>query len=307
MARAFVAYLAFLTFPGIMGAALADEPRLGKMLAPSSPEIRTVERFPVFPAGVTEYVVGPSDATLWIERLIIPDGHSIKVDPSVTSIDWTVRTIAFGRDATIDLRRSTSTPPKASNGPPPPGQVQDYGKAGLPGSAGAAGSAGVPGADLLIRELASFQSQGSLWIRTDGGSGGAGGDGGQGQTGGGPHNPGAPIIGKKAGRGGAGGPGGPGGAGGSTSRVEITFRPSVPRERFQSGCSDTCGPSQRPPAAVGESGVMAIWGAPGCGGAGGAGGPGGPSGDSNRDSKGYADPGPGGPGGRAGADGVCAR
>lgn len=117
MARAFVASLAFLIFPGIMSASLADEPKLGTMLAPSSPEMRTVERFPVFPAGVTEYVVSPSDATLWIERLIIPDGHSIKVDPSVTSIDWTVRTIVFGRDATIDLRRSTSRPPKAANGP----------------------------------------------------------------------------------------------------------------------------------------------------------------------------------------------
>jgi hypothetical protein len=252
--------------------------------------------YPVLNPGQTEYVIQPGDAKITMEKLHIPSGVTLKAAPGVTTIEWYVETIVFGPTATIDLSTASGKPGKASNGPLPPGQA-GYCTKGAGGGNGQAGAGGPAGASLTLRDVRNIENQGSLWIKTDGGPGGDGGDGGRGQQGGGPDH--RFLHGCDAEIGGPGGNGGGGGAGGPTSPIKIVFRTHHPNPHFISGCSQTCDPSTRPPGASGNSGVVAIWGSPGCGGTGGAAGIGGAGGEF---TAGY---GPGGGAGGSGPIGAC--
>jgi hypothetical protein len=242
--------------------------------------------YPPLSPGQTTYVITAGDANLTIPILCIPQGVTLKVDPSVTNIVWSVGQLIFEQNATIDLSNSTLKGGRGGDGAPPPGQAS-YCKQGGAGAAGGGGQTGPSGVSLTIQDLKSIRDNGSLWIRTDGGIGGDGGTGGQGQQGGGHDKRG--ILGHcGAGNGGAGGPGGPGGQGGSTSAVTFLMHdPSdIPPNNFIAGCNSACSASTRPTGATGNTGVVAVFGSPGCGGNGGGGGPGGLEGDRGESSAG---------------------
>jgi hypothetical protein len=81
--------------------------------------------------------------------------------------------------------------------------------------------------------------------------------------------------GAKAGNGGNGGDGHIGGKGGNTSHVVFVIKDPSGDITKPVSCSGGFGPSQRPPAAMGDAGIVAITGNPGIGGKGGQGGKGG--------------------------------
>jgi hypothetical protein len=264
------------------------------------PGVKALGVFPPLAPGQTEYTVTAPDAVLYIQKLYIPKGVTIKVAPDVTSIDWAVQEFIFEQDATIDLATGAGKAARGSDGSGPPQQAP-YCKPGASGHPGNAGGTGQPGVSLTIRDLWRVTNKGSLWIRTDGAAGGDGGSGGQGQQGGGHDKRG--VIGHcDAANGGSGGSGGPGGAGGPTSSITLSLHDvqNVPHNAIKAGCATVCTPSTRPPGATGDTGVIAVWGSPGCGGNGGPGGPGGLEGD-----KGEAVPGGTGSAGGAGSLGSC--
>jgi hypothetical protein len=250
------------------------------------------------PAGSgNEYVVTRENAAnLRIERLVLPDNFTLRVAPDVRAIVWDVGTLEFGANATIDLSAPQDVPAKAADGGTPSGRAVAC-TAGGPGHDGAPGQAGSIGVSLTFRGVTRIVNSGSLWIRTDGGPGGAGGDGGAGQQGGAPRKE---LISSHCGAaaGGQGGSGGNGGLGGATADVVIVTAKGQPLD-LPRDCQATCGRSQRPGAASGDTGVIATWGGPGCGGAGGRAGPGGLGGESG------APNGSSGAAGGAGAQGAC--
>lgn len=232
---------------------------------------RQVSTYPTFAPGQTTYVVPPSEANLIIDTLSIPAGATIKAGSGVQSINWTVSTLSFGQNATIDLSASQVQPPAGSNGAGPPGQA-DYCVQGVGGAAGGNGSPGSPGVDLNINGITSVDNgsgAGSLWIKTDGGPGGNGGNGGNGQQGGGQQKRWAHFHLNMchAANGGAGGAAGSGGASGRVANVSITFSASPAPIAIQTGVAAVCAPSTRPPAVQGGTGKIVVWGATGCAGA----------------------------------------
>jgi len=249
----------------------------------------------------TTVTITQADAHLTMPVLCIPDGVTLKVAPDVSAVEWTVGKMIFGVNVTIDLASGAAKAARGGDGGPPPGQA-GYCTLGQGGAGGGGGSTGASGVSLTIKDLESISDQGSLWIRTDGAVGGDGGNGGQGQQGGGHRKSG--IGGHCNARdGGPGGSGGPGGPGGATSPIKLTLRADqhdLPHNPLIAGCATTCTPSARPPSATGNTGVIAVWGAPGCGGNGGSGGPGGLEGD-----RGESIPGGNGGAGGAGPLGAC--
>jgi hypothetical protein len=239
---------------------------------------QSVATYPPIAPGDTSYTVPASEASLIIGTLYLPKSFTLKFAPDVRSIDWTVSTISFEENATVDLSPSQAKPPRGKDGGSVGGQA-GYCTVGAPGGGGFDGIAGLPGRDLTIRNVATLDALGSLWIRTDGGGpGGDGGNGGNGQLGGGHKSLREGLF--KGGAcdaasGGAGGRAGRGGSGGRTAKVNITFRnPGAPAS--PAAISPQCGATSRPPIATGRSSAIAIWGAAGCGGSNGvAGQPGG--------------------------------
>jgi len=241
-------------------------------------KMRQVSTYPTFAPGQTVYVVPPSEAYLIIDTLSIPAGDTIKAGPGVGAINWTVSTLNFGANATIDLSASPTQAPAGSNGAGPPPQA-GYCAQGAAGAPGGNGSPGTPGVDLNISGIKSVDNgsdTGSLWIKTDGGPGGNGGTGGRGQQGGGQHkfwsHP-FDYYTCHAGNGGAGGPGGSGGLGGRVANVSITFSVTPAPIQLESGVAATCGSSTRPPAVQGGTGQVVVWGGTGCAGTNGQKGP----------------------------------
>jgi len=264
--------------------------------------------WPPINAGET-YQVGVSEATLVIQHLRLADDSAITFAPEVTEIRWQIRRLECGQNCTIDL---TSTKPTLSMPVGQPDQTAtvgygEPGRRGLDGINGQTGQSGIA-AEIVVERVSDG---GSLWIRTDGRPGQNGGDGGRGGVGGtsscgllggGTHNDG--------GNGGPGGAGGSGGNGGNTSK--LIFRlPSDAGQRIVEPVpnSAVASPSDRPPAAIGDTGVIVVWGLPGAGGRGGAGGPGGGGGSRPRNCPWplrdvrAGHPGPAGPTGTAGQRG----
>jgi hypothetical protein len=226
------------------------------------------QAFPPIQPGQTSYTVTADEASgLVINTLALPENFTLKVDPSVKSINWIVSKIVIGSNATIDLSAPQDKPPRARDGG---GMRQaQHCVAGLGGIPGGNGMPGAPGVSLTINNVESIDNHGSLWIHTDGGPGGDGGNGGPGQLGGGHKSFGEGLFhGGSCGSapGGPGGPGGAGGPGGPTARVLITFKASGTAPITNHADAPTCGPTQRPAIAQGNTGVIVISGAPGCGG-----------------------------------------
>ena len=227
------------------------------------------QTYPVFEAGSNKYVVSLAEATgLVIDTLYIPDNSTLAFDSQVTRIDWTVKTIKFGKGSTIDLssKRLFQPPPgsRLPDGGPPPPQA-DYCQPGAAGSPGIDGWPGADGKDLTLRNVEAFVG-GDLWIKTDGDNGLNGGNGGDGQQGGGRR--GLFPLGNRpcdAAAGGKGGRGGQGGSGGRPGKVTILFRfPQATQPTSQ--LAPNCGETVRPPELVNGVGVVAIYGATGCNG-----------------------------------------
>ena len=234
--------------------------------------------WPTLAPGQTTYVIKPNEASLIIDTLYIPQGVTLQAGPGVQTINWMVNTLKFDQGATIDISALQIPPPVWNNVARPPKQA-DYCAHGSPGANGQNGYDGAIGADLTIRGITVIDSgggQGSLWIRTDGGPGGAGGSGGPGQQGGGQQKFWNHLH-MNTCHAGDGGPGGNGGIGGSGGRVaNVTFLYSVnpaPTQQITVGVAAVCGPSQRPPAVQGPSGIIAVFGGVGCHGSNGSKGP----------------------------------
>ncbi len=223
------------------------------------------KEYPILEAGQTEYVIPECEASnLEIASLYIPDGVTLKPSPGVKAIEWSVRNIRFGRDATIDLSAPNWEPPAPrSISRKLPLAVGENGKEG---EAGPSGMKGADGVSLKLKGIAQIEGTGTLWIRTDGGPGGAGGQGGAGQD----AIPERRFF-SRRGIGGDGGVGGPGGNGGSTSVVDLSFRTGQnPFNLYARKAQDTV-PSLRPADEI--KGSIIIQGAGGLGGKGGVGGP----------------------------------
>src|SRR5690242_11537707 len=98
--------------------------------------------WPILLAAGGTYTLVESDQTLVMPRLCIPAGATIKV-PRGMRLNWTIESLEFGEDATLDLSAPTAKPgtaPPAANGTgqPPWGQT---GPGGAVGSAGTQGTA----------------------------------------------------------------------------------------------------------------------------------------------------------------------
>ena len=169
------------------------------------------------------YIVQAKGQTMTIPYLKLPANFTISFAPEVQQVSWSVHTLEFGVNATLDLSAPQIAPPPAANGAdrhreplplvPHDVSLSVHGKAGGAGAPGKKGREGI----FLRLTIGSVIPRGSLWIRTDGGPGGAGGRGGRGQNGAAARC--APIMGSPypvhGGLGGDGGNGGSGGKGGT--------------------------------------------------------------------------------------------
>lgn len=224
------------------------------------------QTFPPIQPGQTSYVIKPEEANgLIIGTLYLPKDFTLKVDPGVRSINWSVSVLKFDDGATIDLSAPEQQAAGGGDGgkPQPQGGYCTQGQAGQPGGNGAPGLSGV---NLTISNLAPINSQGTLWIKTDGQPGGNGGNGGDGQTGGGHKSVRAGLGGGgSCGAGGGGDPGRPGagGAGGPTGKVTLIYA-GQSQGTTPNTVLPNCGHSQRPDV---PAGAIMISGRPGCPGA----------------------------------------
>ena len=218
------------------------------------------EMFPPKIDGAMIYYIEPCEAqNLDIDVFFVPDNVTIKPRPGIKHIDWAVRAIKLGNNATFDLSAEDRIPAT-----PPQQKKRDQAGPGCDGAAGEVGHVGMSGeagVSLTLRGIESIEGNGSLWIRTDGGPGGQGGQGGPGQEGG---NRAGKFWKRRAGVGGNGGQGGPGGKGGDTSNVSLFFSnsSSFPKIALAPGYA----PSSRPEI---PDGTVVIFGAGGRGGKGG--------------------------------------
>lgn len=246
----------------------------GRIVDPGSPGVHST--YPPLNQGQKIYIIPQSEALGNPgEVLDIPDDVTLKVAPDVTSIDWTIRKIRFGKNAIIDLSAPTEKPAPGANAPGPMRQAE-YCIPGRNGADGSGGQSGRSGASLTIKGIEEVEAQGSLWIRTDGGPGADGGHGQDGQQGGGPEKRLLePHFECKAARGGVAGSGGPGGNGGPTSAITLRFY-DYDTGNITFNVGSLCGSSSSPNRKIGG---ITIWGQPGCGGGGGGGGHGGKGGE----------------------------
>lgn len=238
-----------------------------------SKEFWPYDVFPALCAGQLVYEVSQLEAVgSKIDVLELPDGVTIKPMAGVREIDWQVRVLRFGRNATIDLSSRNEKPatPRSIATLSPQAPVGVPGAQGNPGATGSPGQAGVA---LTLRGLERIEGDGTLWVRTDGGPGGDGGEGGVGQQGGAKQRR---LWARRAQPGGAGGNGGKGGRGGDTSAVRWYFKSDPNLFRITCSLARDPAPSSRPSIPDGE---IAIFGAGGLGGEGGAGGASGLRGD----------------------------
>src|SRR5580692_10783751 len=100
------------------------------------------QAFPPIAPVATSYTISPAEAGLAIDTLYLPKGFTLKFDPSIRSVDWSVSKIRIEEGATIDLSASQTVPARAGNGSPPPGQA-GYCATGAGGAPGGDGKAGL--------------------------------------------------------------------------------------------------------------------------------------------------------------------
>ena len=185
-----------------------------------------------------------------------------------------------------------ATPGQARNDPPT--------QRGSDGTAGTDGQTGAAGIALKLSIINITATDGSLWIKTDGGAGSGGGPGGDGAKGAGPATSGTHCY--DGGAGGNGGRGGNGGKGGNTAKVNITIGTQTGGvQTIVANLTPGTAPSQRPSSAN-LPGVVVAAGSPGPGGLGGPAGNGGPGGEGRSCRFPASDANPG-PGGHRGPDG----
>lgn len=226
------------------------------------------------------HVCDAGEASLVADKFVLPDNFILRFAPAVRLVSWTFNEMIFGHGCTIDLAPTTAIPSKPARGADGTA-FRQYGEAGPNGESGTAGEPGADGISLNLH-TGAIASQGSLWIRTDGGRGGDGGDAGNGGVGGGWSCSG-PFSSERrgnGGRGGDGGNGGMGGRGGNTADVTFTIGTVPPFSPVIPGCNqEECGPTTTMPSSVSNpasaSGIVVPYGAPGCPGQGGKGGKGG--------------------------------
>jgi hypothetical protein len=223
------------------------------------------------------YIAQPGDEAIVGQTLFLPEYFTIKVPATIKQLSWTFQELRFGTGATIDLSAPNIKPARVADGANATGGV-GFGQVGRTGGFGVHGTPGEAGASLRL-VVSAVAGGGSLWIRSDGGRGGDAGNGGNGGSGG-PSSCGRrgnePLT--HGGAGGAGGQGGNGGEGGRPGSVEIIVAGIAQNPIVrQVGLSPTW-PSQRPPAATGNTGLVVIFSATGPGGRAGVGGRGGAGG-----------------------------
>lgn len=156
-------------------------------------------------------VLGDDQEQLIVDRLILEDGATVTVPPSIKQFQLIAKYAEIGDDVRIV---AMGEPGKAgANGSNTSGQAQDC-KQGKAGGDGADGTPGSDGTSVALRVAA--MTFGSLLVDTRGGAGGVGGAGGAGQASGEFNKCTAPS-------GGAGGKGGNGGAGGNGGMVRVAY------------------------------------------------------------------------------------
>jgi hypothetical protein len=237
-------------------------------------------------AGGT-YTVKPSEAKQSIENLVLPDGFTLKLDPSIRTIHWSVKRLSFGINAVFDVSSPQAIPdvPRQLDRPPQANACDD----GIRGYIGTPGRTAAGPLWVVIKEIEKVDPKGSLWVKTNGAPGGQGGKGSDGGMGGGRGGTFWSHCGPN--KGGIGGDGGPGAPGGQTTSVAFVKRGDS-LSYLPNNCpaepAPACGPVATFDGASGNTGTITAWGGVGCGGAGG--------------EKGYAGPG-GGEGAGYGDDG----
>jgi hypothetical protein len=205
--------------------------------------------------------------------LTLNDGSVIDFIPTLVNVTITCDHLVVNGKAEINLTRNVPVPDTPAK-PGTPGQAGNN-PAPQNGSAGSPGQPGLRGADginLVFKCLTVDDTNGSLWIDTDGGAGGAGGSGGDGAKG--SSGPSTCTSNPNGGNGGPGGPGGAGGPGGDTGAIWASAGGQVLHPHPTTGVSPT-----PPPQEATLTGVIVIAGNPGPGGTGGPGGNGGPAGE----------------------------
>jgi formylglycine-generating enzyme required for sulfatase activity len=254
------------------------------------------------------YTVMPSEATMHVTVMYLPDDYTVHIGPGVSAIRWTVDHLHFGVGAVIGLSPPVAASPPAKPQTPRQACWGDQGSAGAPGGPGTKGASGMT--TVITAKTAGHR--GSLWIRTDGGPGAPGGEGGDAASGGGTRCcfPIQEVCDSRTfsgrmhgGNGGNGGDGGDGGEGGDTADVTIHANGQLLLHSAPASCSTTCGASTKPLGDPSDDGKITIWGSPGCGGPPGHGGKGGGSGGPRRECPafcGVADEGSPGSSGRDG-------
>ena len=239
------------------GGATADELKA----AAAKAGVRYLSQYPPL-NGTNTYTVPPEEAKMYISTLSLPAGFTLKVDPKTPPIEWTVGDVQVAQGTTFDLSGSLTKP---ATPPQPAAKAQKTDKCqdGDAGSRGTTGVSGQPGKQLTMHVVNSISNSGALWIKTDGGTGGDGGQGQDGQQGGGPRN--HIIVDQcSAGNGGPPGQGGYPGKGGPVAKVVITLGNSPTPFSNAVAPPPACAPSNRPSGTQGQTGVIQIYGAPGC-------------------------------------------
>jgi len=233
-----------------------------------------VKRLPNYPdTSENPFLVKYSDA--WIDTLHITAGLTMKLDPSIKSIHWTVIRMVVdpGNYATLDVSAPPGKPdpsPAATGVDKIPIQA-DYCQVGAKGNPGHSGTPGNPSIPVTVTGIREININGYLWIKTDGGLGGDGGRGGTGQIGGGNQSGGPFAIGHCGfAPGGPGGDGGQGGSGGGISPVTFTTATDPIQNLVKtlppgSGCAQK-NQNTPPLPTTPNSGLAIAFGTPGCAG-----------------------------------------
>lgn len=209
------------------------------------------------------------------DTLELNEGCVIQCDPGLAAVDFSCQKLILHGQSTLDLSPRNPVPSKAPSGNPPspfqsaPASEKDPAK-GPDGTGGADGTKGYDGVHLTMSIQVLEAVDGSLWIKTDGGTGGDAGDGGPGGKG--SSGPSTCFWNNDGGQGGTGGAGGTGGKGGATAGVSLKLGPNTIHGKDSADLAPT------PPPAL-AYGQIEIVGRRGRGGARGVGGPGGPGGE----------------------------
>ncbi|MBB2497160.1 hypothetical protein [Aquipseudomonas ullengensis] len=141
---------------------------------------------------------------LHLERLLLEDGATLRVQPGIEKVQIYAEQAWIGRDVHL-LAAGGDGRPGQSGAAATDASGCDDGAPGMDGEAGQAGSSGVS-----VELALGLRSFGSMRLDTHGGAGGAGGNGGSGGAGGSADT----CAGGSGGTGGSAGAGGVGGRGG---------------------------------------------------------------------------------------------